>query len=279
MANEEGNASNDAPVSNDINNSGDFFSNLEQEVNGGILESNNDSSQTLSDNKEKGSEVQQENVETLKKRYADSSKEGQRLNTRLKELEPFLPILDEMRKDSGLIDHVRGYFKSGGQTPKTVTEKLDLPEDFIFDADEAISQPDSDSGKVLNSTIDNVVQRKLTNELNKQKEETKVSSEINAFKQKHGMNEEQWNEFKSYADSRSLSFEDILYLKDKESSQPAEKRDSGVFEKASNHIKQTQMKPQSLASSGSASSTKGNKEDELFDAILGIDKTLDSAFG
>ena len=83
MANEKGNASNDAPVSNDIDNSGDFFGDLEQEVNGGILESSDDSSQTLSDNKEKGSEVQQENVETLKKRYADSSKEGQRLNTRI----------------------------------------------------------------------------------------------------------------------------------------------------------------------------------------------------
>jgi len=279
MANEKGNASNDAPVSNDINNSGDFFGDLEQEVNGGILESSDDSSQTLSDNKEKSSEVQQENVETLKKRYADSSKEGQRLNTRLKEIEPYLPILDEMRKDPGLINHVRGYFEDGGQTPKTVTEKLDLPEDFVFDADEAISEPDSDSGKVLNSTIDNVVQRRLTNELNKQKEETKVTSEINAFKQKHGMNEDQWNDFKSYADSRSLSFDDILYLKERESSEPARKRETGVFEKAANHVKQTQMKPQSLASAGSTSDTKSSQEDELFDAILGIDKTLDSAFG
>ena len=279
MANEKGNASNDAPVSNDIDNSGDFFGDLEQEVNGGIVESSDDSSQTLSDNKEKGSEVQQENVETLKKRYADSSKEGQRLNTRLKEIEPYLPILDEMRKDPGLINHVRGYFEDGGQTPKTVTEKLDLPEDFVFDADEAISEPDSDSGKVLNSTIDNVVQRRLTNELNKQKEETKVTSEINAFKQKHGMNEDQWNDFKSYADSRSLSFDDILYLKERESSEPARKRETGVFEKAANHVKQTQMKPQSLASAGSTSDTKSSQEDELFDAILGIDKTLDSAFG
>ena len=277
MTNEQGNASNEAPLSNEELDSNDFFAGLENEVNGGILESD-DSSQTLSDNKEKGSEVQQENVETLKKRYADSSKEGQRLNTRLKELEPYLPILDEMRKDSGLINHVRDYFESGGQTPQNVTSKLDLPEDFIFDADEAVSEPNSDSAKVLNSTIDNVVQRRLSNELGKQKEEMKVSSEINSFKEKHNMDDNQWNEFKNYADARSLSLDDILYLKQRESGEPMEARNVGVSEKAANHTRKAQMKPQSLATTGSAS-TEVDSDDQLFDAILGIDKQLDSAFG
>jgi len=277
MTNEQGNASNEAPLSNEELDSNDFFTGLENEVNGGILESD-DSSQQLSNNKETVSEVQQENVETLKKRYADSSKEGQRLNTRLKELEPYLPILDEMRKDSGLINHVRDYFESGGQTPQNVTSKLDLPEDFIFDADEAISEPNSDSAKVLNSTIDNVVQRRLSNELGKQKEEMKVSSEINSFKEKHNMDDNQWNEFKNYADARSLSLDDILYLKQRESGEPMEARNVGVSEKAANHTRKAQMKPQSLATTGSAS-TEVDSDDQLFDAILGIDKQLDSAFG
>mgnify|MGYP003629545663 FL=1 len=277
MTNEQGNASNEAPLSNGELDSNDFFSSLENEVNGGILESD-DSSQQLSNNKETVSEVQQENVETLKKRYSDSSKEGQRLNTRLKELEPYLPILDEMRKDSGLINHVRDYFEGGGQTPKNVTSQLDLPEDFVFDADEAISEPNSDSAKVLNSTIDNVVQRRLTNELGKQKEEMKVNSEIDSFKEKHNMNQNQWDEFKNYADARSLSLDDILYLKKRESNEPMEARNVGVSEKAANHTRKAQMKPQSLATTGSAS-TEVDSEDQLFDAILGIDKQLDSAFG
>jgi|TARA_R100001530_G_scaffold2951_1_gene4604 hypothetical protein len=277
MTNEQGNASNEAPLSNEELDSNDFFAGLENEVNGGILESD-DSSQQLSNNKETVSEVQQENVETLKKRYADSSKEGQRLNTRLKELEPYLPILDEMRKDSGLINHVRDYFESGGQTPQNVTSKLDLPEDFIFDADEAVSEPNSDSAKVLNSTIDNVVQRKLSNELGKQREEMKVNSEINSFKQKHDMDDNQWDEFKNYADARSLSLDDILYLKQRESGEPMEARNVGVSEKAANHTRKAQMKPQSLATTGSAS-TEVDSDDQLFDAILGIDKQLDSAFG
>ena len=278
MAQEQGNASQEAPSVVSTPDSSDFFSQLDGEVKGGILESD-DSSQILTDNTEKVvSEVQQEDVETLKKRYSDSSKEGKRLNTRLKELEPYLPILDEMRKDPDLINHVRGYFEGGGQTPQSVTENLDLPEDFIFDADEAVSDTNSDSAKVLNSTIDKVVQKRLQNELGKQKEEARVDSEVDAFKQKHNLNNDQWEQFKEYADSRPLSLDDILYLKQRDENAPIEPRVAGVTEKASEHIKKAQTKPQSLASVGSAVAQE-DPDNDLFDAILGIDKNLENAFG
>ena len=278
MAQEQGNALQEAPDVGSLPDSSDFFSQLDGEVNGGILESD-DSSQILTDNTEKVvSEVQQEDVETLKKRYSDSSKEGKRLNTRLKELEPYLPILDEMRKDPDLINHVRGYFEGGGQTPQSVTENLNLPEDFIFDADEAVSDTNSDSAKVLNSTIDKVVQKRLQNELGKQKEEDRIDSEVVAFKQKHSLNDDQWKQFKDYADSRPLSLDDILYLKQREENVPQEPRNIGVAERAAEHTKKAQIKPQSLASTGSALAQE-DPDNDLFDAILGIDKNLENAFG
>tara|TARA_R100000656_G_scaffold64462_1_gene49333 strand:+ start:249 stop:1085 length:837 start_codon:yes stop_codon:yes gene_type:complete len=278
MAQEQGNALQEAPDVGSLPDSSDFFSQLDGEVNGGILESD-DSSQILTDNTEKVvSEVQQEDVETLKKRYSDSSKEGKRLNTRLKELEPYLPILDEMRKDPELINHVRGYFEGGGQTPQSVTENLNLPEDFIFDADEAVSDTNSDSAKVLNSTIDKVVQKRLQNELGKQKEEDRIDSEVVAFKQKHNLNDDQWKQFKDYADSRPLSLDDILYLKQREENVPQEPRNIGVAERAAEHTKKAQIKPQSLASTGSALAQE-DPDNDLFDAILGIDKNLENAFG
>jgi len=278
MAQEQGNALQEAPDVGSLPDSSDFFSQLDGEVNGGILESD-DSSQILTDNTEKVvSEVQQEDVETLKKRYSDSSKEGKRLNTRLKELEPYLPILDEMRKDPELINHVRGYFEGGGQTPQSVTENLNLPEDFIFDADEAVSDTNSDSAKVLNSTIDKVVQKRLQNELGKQKEEDRIDSEVVAFKQKHNLNDDQWKQFKDYADSRPLSLDDILYLKQREENVPQEPRNIGVTERAAEHTKKAQIKPQSLASTGSALAQE-DPDNDLFDAILGIDKNLENAFG
>ena len=105
-----------------------------------------------------------------------------------------------------------------------------------------------------------------------------MHSEIDDFRKKHDMTMDQWDEFKTYADARPLSLEDILYLKDREDGAEPESRTAGVMERASQHIKNTQRKPKSLASVGSTVSN-ATEEDEVFDAIMGIDKQLESAFG
>ncbi len=195
----------------------DFFGQLEQEVNGAIVDDiGNETSTALETNSDNTQEVkgttgeaQQEDIETLKKRYSDSSAEGKRLNKRLSELEPYLPILDEMRKDRNLVSHVKGYFDGGGQAPQSMVEKMNLGEDFIFDPDEAVGNPESDSAKVLNATIDGVVQRRLNNELDKQKKEFTLERQLSDFKTKHDMNDSEWNDFKTFADNQSLSLDDI----------------------------------------------------------------------
>ena len=128
---------NSAPESFISDDSSDFFADLDKSVNGGIIDADtNETSQNISqpsniEEKEIVSEAQTEDVETLKKRYSDSSAEGKRLNQRLSELEPFMPVLDEMRKDPNLVSHVRDYFDGGGQAPKSMVEKMKLGEDFI----------------------------------------------------------------------------------------------------------------------------------------------------
>jgi hypothetical protein len=254
--------------------SADFFGNLDKSVNGSILDSEESiTSIEAGGNTQAESGVQQENVETLKKRYADSSNEGRRLNTRLKELEPYLPILDEMRKDPKLITHVRDYFDGGGQTPESVTQKLNLDEDFIFDPDDAVTNPKSDSAKVLNQTIDGVVQRRLTNEFSRQKEQQEVDTQVNDFKKNHNMSEEDWNEFQSYAENQTLSLDDILYLKNKEADTNQRARVDNT-----SAARQLQRQPASAATVGS-NSVQVSEEDDVFDAILGIDKQLENAFG
>jgi|TARA_Y100000034_G_C6881561_1_gene404061 hypothetical protein len=254
--------------------SSDFFGNLDKSVNGGILDSEESiTSIEAGGNTQAESGVQQENVETLKKRYTDSSNEGRRLNSRLKELEPYLPILDEMRKDPKLITHVRDYFDGGGQTPESVTQKLNLDEDFIFDPDDAVTNPKSDSAKVLNQTIDGVVQRRLTNEFSRQKEQQEVDTQVNDFKKNHNMSEEDWNEFQSYAENQTLSLDDILYLKNKEADTNQRARVDNT-----SAARQLQQQPASAATVGS-NSVQVSEEDDVFDAILGIDKQLDNAFG
>ena len=261
----------------------DFFGQLEQEVNGGIVDDLNETSEAKvnqSDNtqvvEESAEEAKQEDIETLKKRYADSSAEGKRLNQRLSELEPYLPILDEMRKDPNLVSHVKGYFEGGGQTPQSMVEKMNLGEDFVFDPDEAVNNPNSDSAKVLGATIDGVVQRRLSNEMSKQRQQFSVDKQISDFRQKHEMNDAQWNEFKQFADNQKLSLDDIYYLKNR--GQREDNIARTASESAVKKIKDTQQRPKSLATKGSTK-VETSEEGQIFDAIMGIDKELDNAFG
>ena len=221
MSEQVGNA-NEAPesksVQNDvINMDGDsFFEELDNQVNGAIIDEPSQPTSIQSNNMQTSpnAEVQNQvptdvNVENLQKRYSDSSREAKRLNGKLSELEPYMPVLDAMREDPNLIQHVRNYFEGGGQTPQTMTEKLNLDEDFAFDADEAFSKPESDSAKVLGATIDGVVQRRLNNALQGQQvENQKLAKETN-FRQKHQMDDDQWSEFVNFAKSKSLELDDI----------------------------------------------------------------------
>ena len=262
--------------------SDDFFADLDRSVNSGILEEADTSVSSASgDNKPQhvqgeGQTQGQDEVETLKQRYADSSKEGKRLSGKLNELEPFLPIINAMKDDPNLVTHVRNYFEGGGQAPKNMKEQLKLDEDFVFDPDEAVSDQNSDSAKVLQATIDGVVQKRLNNTLSKQKAENKRLSQESEFRQKYNMNEGEWDDFKTFAKTKTLSLDDIYYLKNRES------RETNIAKDASNQVAQ-QMKnvnerPQSLATSGSQQ-VEVSPNDQLFDSILGIDKDLESAFG
>ena len=222
MSEQVGNAT-EAPESTSVQdavigmNSEDFFESLDNQVNGGILEPSQTTSvqsgnTQSSPNVEVQNEVPDNNLDTLQKRYSDSSREAKRLNGKLKELEPYMPILDAMREDPNLINHVRNYFEGGGQTPETMNQKLNLDEDFVFDAEEAFGKPDSDSAKVLGATIDGIVQRRLGNALKTQKNENAKLAREAQFKQKMNMTDEQWKNFVDYAQSKSLELEDIYFL-------------------------------------------------------------------
>ena len=263
----------------DSDASEDFFKSLDTSVNGGIQEEElaQSTSDTDFNTSQSPSVVQEQSDDgALQKRYSDSSREAKRLNGELKELEPYMPILDAMREDPNLIQHVRNYFEGGGQAPQTMTEKLALPEDFVFDADDAFSTPDSDSAKVLGATVDGIVQRRLNNTLQTQKTENQRLAKETAFRQKHEMTDEEWSTFVDFAKSKSLELEDIYFLKNRESRE-ANIADS-TREQMANQMRKAQSQPRSLATAGSTP-VEQSPEDSVFDAIAGLDSELDSAFG
>ena len=258
--------------------SGDFFAELDQSVNNGIQEKElPQSTSEIGDNTPSSpSEVQSQDGDVLQKRYSDSSREAKRLNGKLSELEPYMPILDAMREDPNLIQHVRNYFEGGGQAPQTMTEKLDLPEDFSFDADDAFADNDSDSAKVLGATVDGIVQRRLNQALQGQKTENQRLAKETAFRQTHEMSDEEWSTFTDFAKSKSLQLEDIYYLMNRKN------RETNIAdntrEEIADQMRKTQNQPQSAATAGSTEVQKST-EDNVFDAIVGLDSELESVFG
>ena len=133
----------------------------------------------------------------------------------LDNLKPFVPVLDAMKKDSGLVDHVRDYLMNGGKPAKSIKEQLNLPENFVFDQQEAINDPDSNSAKVMQAQVDGLVQERVGQVLQKEKQNSQKVAEVNAkkrqalaFKKKHRMSDTQFESFMQKAKNHVLTLED-----------------------------------------------------------------------
>ena len=263
-------------------NADDFFEALDRKVNEGILEPEETTASNVQQSpSEPTSEMSPQENGNLEhdweKRYNDSSNEARKLNGQLKELEPYVPILNAMKQDPNLITHVRDYFEGGGKPPKSVKEQLGLDEDFIFDPDEAVTDSDSSSAKVLQSVIDGAVQRRLTTFQQSQQKEADNKNAEKSFREQHQMSDEEWNEFVDYSKSRTLTLDDIYFLKNRDN------RDTQVAnstrEEMKDQMQRVRSKPQSAARAGSQGTPQKSGDDNIFDSILGIDKELDSMFG
>ena len=109
--------------------SDDFFSSLDESVNGLVSEGDTpvaEAKETPIQQDPRKAEAKapsgtlESEVNNLKKRYSDSSREAQGLRAQLNELKPFVPVLDAMKQDGGLVNHVRDYFQSGGKVNQDI---------------------------------------------------------------------------------------------------------------------------------------------------------------
>ena len=292
MSNEtEGNSE---MVNRTVDDSNDFFGQLEDSVNGIVAEGEVDNakvtqsdsgSERVTHERSQGSNVNWDDENNpYKKRYTDSSREAVKMNEQLRDLKPFVPVLDAMKRDSGLVDHVKSYFKNGGSPSKNIKDQLQLDEDFIYDATEAVENPDSDSAKVMNAHIDGIVQQRVGTVLSREKQNAqKVQAKIaqtrmeKEFVKKHGMTEDEFISFKEQAKSRKLSIDDVYYLlnKDKANKNVANSTKKDML----TQMKNVRNIPSTASDSNNQGSANKSKEDELFDGILGLDGSVDNLFG
>ena len=261
----------ESPVQNTDEDTADFFAALDKDVNSMMHDSQSSTEPDAPVLAEAQSETSQavpvspeQQKHDWEKRYSDSSKEAKRLNERLSELEPYVPVLDAMKEDPNLITHVRDYFEGGGSAPVNLKERLGVPEDFVFDYDEAISDSNSDSARVLGATIDGVVQQRLGAFANEQRAHSDLANEETAFKSRHELSDGQMDEVLEFAKSRKLSLDDIFYLFNREN------RDKNIANSARKEVteqmKNVRQKPKSVSTTGSQTMDQSS-DDLIFDQL------------
>ena len=269
----------------------DFFEALENDVNGAIQDETQPSEVTppLPSGPEQETHVKSEegsNNETQvnwEQRYKDSTREAQRLHGEMSELKPFIPVLDAMKNDSGLVDHVRNYLTGGGKPSATIQDKLGLGEDFVFDAQEAMSDQASDSANLMNAHVDRMVQSRVGQMIGAEKEraaktqaELSRQSEEKAFRESHTMTDEEYEGFVNAAKEHILTLEDIHYLLNKEKT--AANTANSTKKDMLNQMKNVRNIPTSASGANSQGSKEQSIEDNVFNALKSVDDSLDNLF-
>ena len=278
----------------------DFFTALENDVNGGIQENNVQNVQNeatsvqQSPNKveqsvqqvSQGSEESSE-LDNLKKRYSDSSREAQRMRAQLNELKPYVSVLQAMKKDSGLVNHVRDYLQEGGSVPKNIKEQLRLDEDFEFDMDDVVNKPDSDSAKAFHTMVDGVAAKRVNEtvavqEKQKAQAEYKAGLQRNAaeFMQKNGLTPQEFKTFVQNAQEKfqteGMTFEDMYMIvnKGKVNQNVANATKNDML----NQMKNVREIPTTASSANNAGQIN-NVNDNVFDALLNSDGNIEELLG
>jgi hypothetical protein len=266
--------------------SGDFFESLDREVNGMILDEDN--TVEASGTKETQATdpapavITDDHQHDWEKRYKDSSSEAQRLKARLDEASEFDPIINRLKTDTGMVEAIKNYIDNGNR-PQDVKQALNLPEDFVFDLDDAMGNADSMSAKALEHTISSVVDRRVNSQLQQDKqiraEETQKESRTRdaaVFKERMKLSDDQYSEMMDWANSHETSLEDIYYLKNKgaRDKQVA----TGTKTQMLEQMKSVRSIPQSV-SNHNTTVKDVRHEDQVFDSLKDVDSGLDTLFG
>ena len=273
--------------------SSDFFDQLENEVNGGIID-NTEVTQNQTSGSEQVTHVQHDDGSNSvkqssndstdwKKRYEDSSREAVRLSDQYKDVEPFVPVLQAMKNDSGLVDHVRNYLVNGGEPEKSIQDHLGLGEDFMFDQQEAMTEPDSDSAKLMNAHVDRMVQGRVGQMIQAEKQRAQQVQQANtrvteeqSFREKNSMSDKDFETFKVKAQEHVMTLDDVNYLLNR--GQNNDNVANSVKKDMLTQMKNVRNMPTSA--SGANNQDPGRSEsDEVFDAIKGLDDGVDNLFG
>ena len=263
--------------SEEVSGSDSFFDSLEEQVNGQISDENLSTQPeteqvTLPNVDSVGTGNEEIDWKTeaanLQQRYSDSSREAQRLKQELdnaSQYSQYAPLINHLQNDpssvQALKDHINGESNPAEQ----------FGEDFIFDGQEAITDPKSDSAKALRAMIDreadNKVNQRLSQEQQKNQQtlnEYQEQQKVQDFMQRSGLNEDQMDSMQNWADTRELTIDDIYYLMNKE--QSAQNIANNTKQEMLGQMKAVRNIPISASNANSAPDQR-SPDDAVFDIL------------
>jgi hypothetical protein len=266
----------------------EFFDELDNQVNGAIID-DTEATQSpigspITDDGSNNVTSQSSDSVNWEKRYKDSSREAVKWRDKYKGVEGFVPVLDAMKNDSGLVEHVRDYLVGGGKPAKSIQEHLNLGEDFMFDQHEAMTNPDSDSAKLMNAHVDQMVKGRVGQMIEVEKgraiavNKTKtMQRNEQEFREKTGMNDEQFGTFKERAQEHVLTLDDVHYLLNRD--QAAANVAKNTKQDMIKQMKNVRSMPTSASGANSQGGSDNTPDRDVFNAILGFESDKDNLFG
>jgi hypothetical protein len=272
----------------------DFFDALETQVNGAIQDAPAEqavqepvSEQVTPQVDSSSREVPQnsnweDESNPYKVRYSDSTREAQRMKAENDKLKPYESLIGVLEQDAELVDIVRGYLDKG--TKPDMKQSLDLGDDFVFDMDEAISDPNSKSAQVFNTIVDKRADQKAGDRIAVERQKAQqaaqkrnMQSQTKQFVDANGMNKDEFSELSKWAQTHQLSWDDINYLKnrDKANAKIANNSKQQVLDQ----MKNVQSMPATASAAGGENPGDRDHNDSIFDLIQKADNNLENVFG
>ena len=216
-----------------------------------------------------------------KVRYSDSTREAQRIKAEHDKLKPYESLIGVLEQDAELVNMVRGYLEDGKKP--AMKESLNLGDDFVFDMDEAISDPNSESAKVFNTYVDKVASKRVSDTINAERQrmaqvtqKRNLQNQTKEFVSQNKMTKEEFSDLSKWAQSHQLSWDDIYYLKnrDKANTKIANNSKQQVLDQ----MKNVQSMPATASSSGGENAGDRDHNDAIFDLIQKADNNLENVF-
>ena len=278
--------------------SADFFGALETEVNGAIQDAPQEQTEVEQPAVPEQVTPQQDSssreVSTTpsidweaadnpyKVRYSDSSRENTKIKAENSKLKPYEAVIDVMEQDAGLVNVIRDYLNKG--TKPNMKESLNLGDDFVLDMDEAITDPNSKSAKVLETYVDRVAEKRVGDMIGAEKQKAKkiaqkrnLQSQTKQFVDTNKMTEGEFSELSKWAQTHKLSWDDIYYLKNRDKVNANIANDSK--QQVLDQMKNVKSVPATASSAGGEVPGEGDHNNAIFDLIQKADNNLDNVFG